>query len=482
MQPSASTSLPQDQPPTNLPTAQDDGTVEIDSRGHSLAWATPKRPNSPPEITLEEACRIYDEFGCDPSIMQPLYNVDVSASKGPQSSSSAAVTSTAIASPTVASTGHSLSPVQETTAEGRGQRVEKRPRTDISDDTDTPQSKRRFTQKSIFPGEISKTSPLVAIGEGLLYAQSRAQFGPAMPLAAAMKSTMDHHAYHAYHPSAAESLGQSGRTASWSHLSSPEPHPYSTSTNPRPLTASDHLLPSPDYSQTTPTPPQTSSTQSWGNLKKDAGGDWHATVLSKAVYGAHGINVAPRPRPTHKKVHAVSGRLLTATTSLERRHLYQALYPSLIQLMSTLQQAESRSGGPQNQSYLLRLDCRYSEAYNIIAKAFDRAQQSVTGDEGPEPLFERAHPQEWIDYIEDWDMPYRGLDTADQRQQWLQQHWNSQMRDAEKSSVCPVILSKECEQYYKSSSSTGGGILGLGREIWIAYDPTGGRVVILGMK
>jgi hypothetical protein len=150
--------------------------------------------------------------------------------------------------------------------------------------------------------------------------------------------------------------------------------------------------------------------------------------------------------------------------------------------MSTLQQAESRSGGPQNQSYLLRLDCRYSEAHNIIAKAFDRAQQSVTGDEGPEPLFERAHPQEWIDYIEDWDMPYRGLDTADQRQQWLQQHWNSQMRDAEKSSVCPVILSKECEQYYKSSSSTGGGILGLGREIWIAYDPTGGRVVILGMK
>jgi hypothetical protein len=475
--PSSSPS-PKGASPTDLPPTQPSESSKSNSKCSNLAAATPEVHNTPPDVTLEEACRIFDEDGCDPSLFAPLY--DMSAADPPQDGSSAAVTDAAVTTSPHMPTEQSLSTIWTPLAEGSGRRVEKRPHTDLSDDANAESKRRRFIQRENPPKESVGTSLLVATDARSPHAWSRVQNRPKMASTAMTSPTTNNHTYQ---PHGAGGAAVLGRTSSWPGVASPTGYQNLSPANPNLLTALDELPPTSDHSRLTGIPHQQSMSRSWGNMWKNINGEQRVPVLPQAVYSSRGVNVVQRPKPTHKKVHAVSGRLLTANTPLERRHLYQALYPSLKQLMRTMQDIEARSRASIGHSHRIRLDCRYSEAYSNIAKDYSRMQQSIESGRGLEPLYESAHPEEWIDYIEDWDMPYRGLATAHQRQQWLQQHWNSATREAEKNAICPVIFSKECRQRLEPSPLMNSGtLLGLGQEVWIDYDPRVGDVVIVGMK
>ena len=110
----------------------------------------------------------------------------------------------------------------------------------------------------------------------------------------------------------------------------------------------------------------------------------------------------------------VGGDYIQANSPRDRSELYGALYPTLKVLVETI----SRASTPLTCS--IDLNARYSEAWVGLKQMVHEEQKHSKNDyqecKACKELPRRGNIDTgWLDYVEDWDMPHRGLETQGQR-------------------------------------------------------------------
>jgi hypothetical protein len=182
----------------------------------------------------------------------------------------------------------------------------------------------------------------------------------------------------------------------------------------------------------------------WGRLNQLAAVHVAATepYPDQGGYGEASLPASPsfgvkRPRPNTNKAFPLMGFMIRAQSGLDRAELYRALYPSILALLKL----KAEKGDQDNQIWVQLKDYRYLEARDRLKEPFKAIQQDSAAQTEDFDAFIPSHQgvgDGWFDYVEDWDMPFRGLQSSVERERWLEYYWNSEQRDIEKQTVAPL--------------------------------------------